>query len=117
MKFFAVAAVLAAAVSAESICSVVTVTETVTAGYGHTPSAPGTVAPTGPAPYPTSAAEAAVPSVAPSGTGAAIPPAGTAAPSGTGAYSPPSPEFTGAAGAVQVGGMLAGVGAVAAFFL
>jgi hypothetical protein len=50
----------------------------------------------------------------PSGVPAA---SGTAAPSGTGAAGAPYPEFTGAASGLKVGGVLAGVGAVAALFL
>ncbi|KAF2659407.1 hypothetical protein K491DRAFT_675631 [Lophiostoma macrostomum CBS 122681] len=113
MKFFAVAVAAFAATAAalqvrgDEACSIVTITETVT--VGHTPSAPGSAAPTIP-PYPTSSAP--YPTVAPTGTAAPTVPA----PSGTGAYTAPPPEFTGAASNVQVG-LLAGAGALAAFFL
>ncbi|KAF2847195.1 hypothetical protein T440DRAFT_214612 [Plenodomus tracheiphilus IPT5] len=130
MRFFAIAATFAAVAVAqysaapEETCSA-SVTITVTETLKHTPSAPGVVAPTGPAPYPTSAV-VVVPSV-PAGTGypssVATPlggtgvPSGTAAPSGTGASSAPYPEFTGAASSVKVGGLMAGVGAVVAMLL
>ncbi|KAF2272903.1 uncharacterized protein EI97DRAFT_445360 [Westerdykella ornata] len=120
MKFIALAlATLAAGVSAHTseTCSIVTVTETETSGHTvPVPSTPATSLP----PYPISsspATSAPYPYVpVPSGTG--VPPLqGTPAPSGTGAYTPAPPEFTGAAGSVKVGGVLAGVGAVAALFL
>ncbi|KAF2624109.1 hypothetical protein BU25DRAFT_450804 [Macroventuria anomochaeta] len=124
MKFTIIAATLVAAVAAqysEEVCSgAVTVTVTETLSYGiHTPSAPASLAVTAPAPYPTGSA--GVPPVVPTGT--ALTPlasevaSGTAAPSGTGAYSAPVSEFTGAASNLKVGGMVAGVGAVAALFL
>ena len=91
-----------------------------TLSYGiHTPSAPVSLAVTAPAPYPTGSA--AYPPVVPTGT--ALTPlaseagSGTVAPSGTGAYSAPVSEFTGAASNLKVGGVVAGVGAVAALFL
>lgn len=140
MKFFAIVATLIAAVAAgtygthllsslpsplltannriDEVCSstIVTVTETVTvpAGGMHTPSAPGSAAPSLP-PYPTS--NAPYPSVAPTGTGYPVTPvpSGTAAP--TGSYTTAPPEFTGAASHAKVGGFVAGVGALAAFFL
>ncbi|KAF2107264.1 hypothetical protein BDV96DRAFT_653857 [Lophiotrema nucula] len=119
MKFFAIAAALVAAVAAagygEEACTVITVTETVTAPY-HVPSAPSASGYSSLPPYPTSAAPyptapAPYPTApAPSGTGAA-------SPSGTGAYTPAPPEFTGAASHAKVGGLVAGVGAIAALFL
>ncbi|KAF2263153.1 hypothetical protein CC78DRAFT_286302 [Lojkania enalia] len=123
MKFFAVAAALIAAVSAgyptyeEDVCTVVTITTTVTAG--HVPSAPGHYGPTAPAPYPTTSSGPYYPSVpASSGTGYPVYPTGTAAPSGTGVYYPPSPpEFTGAASAVKIPAVAAGVVGLAAYFL
>ncbi|KAJ4381420.1 hypothetical protein N0V86_003771 [Didymella sp. IMI 355093] len=122
MKFSIIAASLVAAVAAqygEEVCSgavTVTVTETLSNGI-HTPSAPASLAVTAPAPYPTGSV--AVPPMVPTG-GVSTPLAseiGTAAPSGTGAYSAPPSEFTGAASHAKVGGFVAGVGAVAAFFL
>ncbi|KAF2689646.1 hypothetical protein K458DRAFT_384277 [Lentithecium fluviatile CBS 122367] len=143
MKFFAVAAAFVAAVSAqysalptEECSAIVTVTETVTLPYGqHTPVAPGTT-PATQAPYPTTEVSPELPSgtgyppAPPAGTGYPAPPAGTGypvvpapsgtgapAPSGTGAYTSTYPEFTGAASSLNVGGFVAGVGAVAALFL
>ncbi|PVI07239.1 hypothetical protein DM02DRAFT_622590 [Periconia macrospinosa] len=134
MKFFAIASFLVAAVSASTYsalpaadedCSVVYVTKTVTLPAGvHTPVPVASTAavippyPTAKAPYPVVPAPSGV---APSGSvpGAALP-TGTAAapkPSGTGAYSVPPGEFTGSASGFKAGGALAGVAAVAAFFL
>ncbi|KAK3214981.1 hypothetical protein GRF29_19g1825520 [Pseudopithomyces chartarum] len=139
MKFFVAVTSFVAAVAAQGYdtgaetCSVQTVTETVTLPYGATntpiaPSAPSAAPslppyptsqapyPSAPAPVPSGTAPAqssydAVPGVpSPSGTGAA-------APSGTGAYSAPPSYFTGAASNNQVVGLVAGVGAFAAFFL
>ncbi|KAF1977945.1 hypothetical protein BU23DRAFT_276767 [Bimuria novae-zelandiae CBS 107.79] len=135
MKFFAVAAALVAAVAAQGYdtgagtCSIVTVTETVTVPSGATntpiaPSAPSAAPslppyPTGEAPYPSVPASSGTAApVAPSYPAGAPVPSGTGAPapSGTGVYTPP-PYFTGAASGNQVAGFVAGVGAVAAFFL
>jgi hypothetical protein len=80
----------------------------------HIPSAPVSLAVTAPAPYPTGGASYAV---VPTGTALTPLASGAAAPSGTGAYSAPASEFTGAASGLKVGGMVAGVGAVAALFL
>ncbi|KAH7392502.1 hypothetical protein BKA66DRAFT_567840 [Pyrenochaeta sp. MPI-SDFR-AT-0127] len=137
MRFFTIAATLvavaAAQYGAEETCDSV-VTITVTQTLKHTPSAPAPVAPTAPAPYPTTGYPVAP---VPSGTGypsvpeaseySAPPPAGTgystrvpagsAKPTGTGASSVPYPEFTGAASSLKMGGVVAGVGAVAALFL
>lgn len=127
MRFFTIAATLVAVVAAqygaEETCDSV-VTVTVTQTLKHTPSAPAPVAPTAPAPYPTTGYPVAP---VPSGTGyPSVPeaseystrvPAGSAKPTGTGASSAPYPEFTGAASSLKMGGVAAGVGAVAAFFL
>ncbi|OAG05039.1 uncharacterized protein CC84DRAFT_1247598 [Paraphaeosphaeria sporulosa] len=140
MKFFAVAAFVAAVAAqgygtGEETCSIQTVTETVTLPYGvHTPSAPSVPSaaptlppyPTGQAPYPsvpapsgTAPAQSSYAPVAPS-VPAGTAPAGTgaASPSGTGSYAVPSGGyFEGAASGNQVAGFVAGVGALAAFFL
>ncbi|KAH7117126.1 hypothetical protein B0J11DRAFT_583819 [Dendryphion nanum] len=126
MKFFAILAIAGTALAAGAYdtCSVVTVTKTVTLPQ-HTPSGPGKPGPTAPAPYPTSGAPypsskvSSKPSsaVKPYPTAPAPSGSGVPKPSGTGAYSPKPPQFTGAASGLKVGGALAGVGAVAAFFL
>ncbi|CAI6261609.1 unnamed protein product [Periconia digitata] len=136
MQFFTIAAFFAAAVSAstysalpvpEEACSVVYVTETVTVPAGvHTPVPVASTAavlppyPTAQAPYPIAPAPTgSVPSGAVVPSGAPLP-SGTAAapkPSGTGAYPVPPNEFTGSASGFKAGGALAGVVAVAAFFL
>ncbi|KAI8934977.1 hypothetical protein NX059_008643 [Plenodomus lindquistii] len=130
MRFFAIAATFAAVAVAqysaapEETCSAV-VTVTVTVTPSHTPSAPGSYAPTGAAPYPSSVIAPSVPLGGVGGpTGApSVPlggvgsPTGTASPSGTGAITPPYPEFTGAASSLQVGSLMAGVGAVVAMML
>lgn len=89
-------------------------------GYPAPPAPPaaGTGYPMPPAPpagtgYP-------MPPAPPAGTGYPVPyPTGTGAPkpSGTGVYHPGYPEFTGAASSINVGGFVAGVGAIAAMFL
>lgn len=99
---------------ADECSAVVTETVYVTVPAGHLPSAPGSAAPTLP-PYPTTGAP--YPSVAASGTGVKVISTGAAVATGTGAYSAPPSQFTGAASNVQVGGLVAGVGALAALFL
>jgi hypothetical protein len=119
MKFFAVAATFIAAVAANtypvSECVVTTVTVTETMPYvSHTPSAPGSAAPTIP-PYPTS--EAPYPTTVVYPTGGYPSGTGAPAPSGTGAYNPPPADYTGAASSLNIGGFVAGVGAFAALLL
>ncbi|KAF1938880.1 hypothetical protein EJ02DRAFT_514213 [Clathrospora elynae] len=130
MRFTIIAASLVAAVAAhygvptEESCGAL-VTVTVTATLAHTPVAPSSLAPY----YPTTTPAVVVP-VVPTGTGVPAVPevstvggtgvpvaSGTAAPSGTGSATAPYPLFTGAASSLKIGGALAGVGAVAAFFL
>lgn len=90
----------------------------------HTPVAPSmssayypTTAPMAPSSAPVMGGTGVpmVPDASSVGTGYAMP-TGTAAPTGSMTGPPPS-EFTGAASGLKVGGALAGVGAVAAFFL
>ena len=103
----------------ETVCetaTTITVTVPYPTGSGYPPAPP---AETPEAPYPTGPANPPAPY--PTGTGAVPqPPAGTAAPTGSipkpSAY-PPVTEFPGAASSVKVGGLLAGVFVIAAFFL
>ncbi|KAF1842868.1 uncharacterized protein K460DRAFT_135730 [Cucurbitaria berberidis CBS 394.84] len=90
-----------------SSSTTITVTVPYPTGTGY-PVGPGSK-PSGPAPYP----------IVP-GTGVpSVPAAGTGYPTKTGGYSKPSTpaEFTGAASALNAAGFVAGVGAIAAFFL
>ncbi|KAI4625654.1 hypothetical protein J4E80_002786 [Alternaria sp. BMP 0032] len=119
----AVAAAQYGAPAAEESCSAA-VTVTVTETMQHTPVAPSmssayypTTAPMAPSSAPVMGGTGVpmVPDASSVGTGYAMP-TGTAAPTGSMTGPPPS-EFTGAASGLKVGGALAGVGAVAAFFL
>ena len=96
------------------------------APYPSVPAPAGTGYPSVPAPagtgYPVVPASSAAPypSVpAPAGTGYPVvpAPAGSPAPSGTGAYTPALPEFTGAASAMNVPAVAAGIMGLAAYFL
>jgi len=101
----------------ETCLSSTTVTVTIPHGTGYPHGPKPTETPYYPIPSGTG-----YPPAPPAGTGyPPAPPAGTGYPTSTGGYTKPSvpstPEFTGAASSLNIGGFVAGVGAFAALFL